>query len=129
MEALKKLLLRLDLDKISTELRQELMETRSKQRAKDIIKRLKTVEALRDSENRPEWIELTLAAIDCAADDLGSTNTEAFHPRRLRPLVASLRRSTEPWQRVPSALTLTLNRLLGEAHASRETVASRSPLG
>ena len=62
-EAVKKLLLRMDLDKLSSELRMELTETRSKQRKKDIIKRLKTVEALRDSENRPEWMILDVVPV------------------------------------------------------------------
>ncbi len=62
-EAIKKLLMKLDLGKISVELRQELQETRSKQRAKDIVKRLGTVEALRDSENRPEWMILDVVPV------------------------------------------------------------------
>jgi len=48
-EAVKKMLRRLDLQKLSEELREELISTRSKQRMKDIIKRLRTVEMLRDS--------------------------------------------------------------------------------
>ena len=62
-EAVKKLLTKLDLPQLSEELRQELQETRSKQRAKDIVKRLKTVEALRDSENRPEWMILDVVPV------------------------------------------------------------------
>lgn len=62
-EAVKKLLLRMDLEKVSQELRMELQETKSKQRKKDIIKRLKTVEALRDSENRPEWMILDVVPV------------------------------------------------------------------
>ena len=61
--AMKKLLVELDLGKISEELRQELEETRSKQRAKDIVKRLGTVEALRDSKNRPEWMVLDVIPV------------------------------------------------------------------
>ena len=57
-EAVKQLLLRLDLAAISKQLRQELTETSSKQKLKDLTKRLKVVEALRDSENRPEWMVL-----------------------------------------------------------------------
>jgi DNA-directed RNA polymerase subunit beta' len=62
-EAVKELLGKLDLNKISEELRHELAETRSKQRAKDIVKRLRTVEALRDSENRPEWMILDVIPV------------------------------------------------------------------
>jgi DNA-directed RNA polymerase subunit beta' len=62
-EAVKKLLMRLDLTKVSGELREELGETRSKQRSKEIVKRLKTVEALRNSENRAEWMILDVVPV------------------------------------------------------------------
>ena len=55
-EAVKKMLRRLDLPQLSMELREELLSTRSKQRQKDIIKRLKTVEMLRDSGNTSDWM-------------------------------------------------------------------------
>jgi DNA-directed RNA polymerase subunit beta' len=57
-EAVRKLLLRLDLVALSKQLRQDLIETSSKQKVKDLTKRLKVVEALRDSDNRPEWMVL-----------------------------------------------------------------------
>src|SRR5260370_16768052 len=57
-EAVRKLLLKLDLVALSKKLRQELVETSSKQKIKDLTKRLKVVEALRDSDNRPEWMVL-----------------------------------------------------------------------
>ena len=50
--------MRLDLVALSKQLRQELVETSSKQKIKDLTKRLKVVEALRDSDNRPEWMVL-----------------------------------------------------------------------
>ncbi len=62
-EAVKKMLRRLDLQKLSLELREELLSTRSKQRMKDIIKRLKTVEMLRDSNNNPEWMILDVIPV------------------------------------------------------------------
>ncbi|MCE9592753.1 MAG: DNA-directed RNA polymerase subunit beta' [Planctomycetes bacterium] len=62
-EAVKKILQRLDLPKLSDELRQELLSTRSKQRQKEIIKRLKTVEMLRDSGNKPEWMILDVIPV------------------------------------------------------------------
>ncbi|HUG19765.1 MAG TPA: DNA-directed RNA polymerase subunit beta' [Planctomycetaceae bacterium] len=55
-EAIKKLLSTLNLVEISQQLREELRETGSQQRKKDLIKRLKIVEALRDSDNKPEWM-------------------------------------------------------------------------
>ncbi len=54
-EAIRELLLKLDLPTVAKELRQELTETGSKQRKKDIVKRLKLVEAIKDSPNKPEW--------------------------------------------------------------------------
>jgi DNA-directed RNA polymerase subunit beta' len=57
-EAVRKLLMRLDLVSLSKKLRQELVETSSKQKVRDLTKRLKVVEALRDSDNRPEWMVL-----------------------------------------------------------------------
>ena len=62
-EAIRKLLQNLDLVKLSEELRAELLETKSKQRKKDIINRLKLVEALRDSDNKPEWMVLDVVPV------------------------------------------------------------------
>ena len=67
-EAIKKMLRRLDLPQLSVELREELLSTRSKQRLKDVIKRLKTVEMLRDSGNMAEW--MILDAIPVIPPDL-----------------------------------------------------------
>ena len=57
-EAVRKLLGRLDLVSLSKQLRADLTETNSKQKIKDLTKRLKIVEAIRDSENKPEWMVL-----------------------------------------------------------------------
>ncbi|MEZ5979804.1 MAG: DNA-directed RNA polymerase subunit beta' [Planctomycetota bacterium] len=62
-DAVKKMLRRLDLQRLSEELREELLSTRSKQRQKDIIKRLKTVEMLRDSGNDAEWMVLDVIPV------------------------------------------------------------------
>jgi DNA-directed RNA polymerase subunit beta' len=62
-EACKKLLRKLDLEKLAVELREELKQTKSKQKIKDIIKRLKTVEMLRDSKNHPEWMILDVIPV------------------------------------------------------------------
>ncbi len=62
-EAVKKLLNRINLGQLSEELREELKTTRSVQRTKDIIKRLKTCEMLRDSENKPEWMILDVIPV------------------------------------------------------------------
>ena len=57
-EAVKKMLMKLDLVKLSADLRVNLAETGSKQKQKDLTKRLKVIEALRDSDNKPEWMVL-----------------------------------------------------------------------
>jgi len=62
-EAIKKMLLRIDLDKLSQELRAELETTRSKQKTKDLLKRLRTVEALRDSGNETDWLVLDVIPV------------------------------------------------------------------
>jgi DNA-directed RNA polymerase subunit beta' len=62
-EAVKKILKRLELTKLSNELREELLATRSQQRQKDLIKRLKNVEMLRDSTNQAEWMILEVIPV------------------------------------------------------------------
>ena len=62
-EAVRKLLMNLDLVKLSEELRKEMAETNSKQRKKDLINRLKLVESIRDSDNRPEWMVLDVIPV------------------------------------------------------------------
>ncbi|HQU44802.1 MAG TPA: DNA-directed RNA polymerase subunit beta', partial [Pirellulales bacterium] len=57
-EAVRKLLANLDLVTLSQVLRKNLAETGSKQKQKDLINRLKIVEAIRDSDNKPEWMVL-----------------------------------------------------------------------
>ena len=67
-EAIRKMLRRLDLPMVSQELRDELLATRSQQRTKDIIKRLRMVEALRDSSNMSDW--MTFEVIPVIPPDL-----------------------------------------------------------
>ncbi len=62
-EAIRKLLRDLDLVQLSDQLRLELKETGSKQKAKDLINRLKTVESIRDSDNKPEWMVLDVIPV------------------------------------------------------------------
>ncbi|WP_088259013.1 DNA-directed RNA polymerase subunit beta' [Fimbriiglobus ruber] len=63
-EAIKKLLEKLNLVDVSRDLRERLDkemlkgEKASKQRMKELVKRLKTVESLRDSSNKCEWMVL-----------------------------------------------------------------------
>ena len=55
-ESIKKLLEELDLHVLSEELREESRATKSQTKKKKLAKRLKIVEALIDSNNRPEWM-------------------------------------------------------------------------
>ena len=62
-EACKELLQDLDLAELSVELRTDLKNTKSKQKIKDITKRLKIIEDLRDSDNDPEWMILDVIPV------------------------------------------------------------------
>jgi len=62
-EAIKELLQKLDLEALSAELRQEISETNSKQKIKDLTKRLKLVNAIKSSENKPEWMILDVCPV------------------------------------------------------------------
>jgi DNA-directed RNA polymerase subunit beta' len=62
-EAIRTILQNLDLEKISKDLRVDLKETKSKQRTKDIIKRLAIVESFKDSGNEPEWMVLDVVPV------------------------------------------------------------------
>ena len=62
-EAVRKLLAGLDLVSLSVKLREELGTTNSKQRKKDLISRLKIVESICKSDNRPEWMVLDVIPV------------------------------------------------------------------
>ncbi|HTT76860.1 MAG TPA: DNA-directed RNA polymerase subunit beta' [Candidatus Binataceae bacterium] len=62
-EAIRTLLSSLELDKLSEELRAEMKATASEARRKKVSKRLKVVNAFRESGNRPEWMILTILPV------------------------------------------------------------------
>ncbi len=62
-EAFYEILKSMDLDKLAKELWHEVRTTRSKQRKKKATKRLRVVESLRKSGNRPEWMILTVLPV------------------------------------------------------------------
>jgi DNA-directed RNA polymerase subunit beta' len=62
-EAFYDILKRLDMDTLAKELWHEVRTSRSKQKRKKATKRLKVVEAFRRSENRPEWMVLTVLPV------------------------------------------------------------------
>jgi DNA-directed RNA polymerase subunit beta' len=61
-EAIRSLLEQIDLDKMSQELRQKMIERGSKS-DKRLLKRIELVEAFRSSGNRPEWMILTVIPV------------------------------------------------------------------
>ena len=62
-EAIRALLSQLDLDKLAEELRIEMKATASEARRKKVAKRLKVINAFRDSGNKPEWMILTILPV------------------------------------------------------------------
>ncbi len=62
-EAFLEILRHMDLQKLSAELWHEVRTTRSKQRRKKATKRLRVVESLLKSGNRPEWMILTVLPV------------------------------------------------------------------
>ena len=62
-EAVRELLCKIDLAEISLELREALGNTRSKQKIKDLSKRLKLVEQIRASENDPTWMVMDVIPV------------------------------------------------------------------
>ncbi|TVQ75662.1 MAG: DNA-directed RNA polymerase subunit beta' [Phycisphaeraceae bacterium] len=62
-EAIRELISRTDLDEVATTLRQEIRDTRSKQKLKDLAKRLKLVEQIRGSENDPSWLVMDVISV------------------------------------------------------------------
>ncbi|CAI27618.1 DNA-directed RNA polymerase beta' chain [Ehrlichia ruminantium str. Gardel] len=62
-EAIRELLVRLDLHAINANLRSELESTTSEMKRKKIVKRLRIVENFINSGNKPEWMILTVIPI------------------------------------------------------------------
>ena len=62
-EAFHQILQNMDLDKLREDLWHEVRTTKSKQRKKKATKRLRVTESLRASNNRPEWMILTVLPV------------------------------------------------------------------
>ena len=62
-EAVRDILMGLDLQEIRQDLRRELAETKSELKPKKIVKRLKLIEAFIESGNRPEWMILEVIPV------------------------------------------------------------------
>jgi DNA-directed RNA polymerase subunit beta' len=62
-EAIKKLLNKLDLPAEAAKIREQIEKTGSKQKLKDLAKRLKMIEAIRGSENKAEWMVMDVIPV------------------------------------------------------------------
>ena len=62
-EAIKELFAGLDINKVAEEIRADLEATKSKQKVKDLSKRLKIIEQLRASTNDPSWMILDVVPV------------------------------------------------------------------
>ncbi len=62
-EAVRALLNELDLPTLSIELKDAITKTNSKQKIKDLTKRLKIVNEVRNSNNRPEWMVMEVIPV------------------------------------------------------------------
>ncbi|MCU0594114.1 MAG: DNA-directed RNA polymerase subunit beta' [Desulfobacterota bacterium] len=62
-EAIQAMLKELDLEVLSASLRAEMLDTKSDAKRKKLAKRLKVIDAFRDSKNRPEWTILDVVPV------------------------------------------------------------------
>ena len=62
-EGMRALLGTLDLDAVSAQLREAIDKTNSKQKIKDLTKRLKTINQVKNSKNKPEWMVLEVVPV------------------------------------------------------------------
>src|SRR6186713_840342 len=62
-EVIRDILTRIDVNELGTELRTQMRETSSEAQRRKIAKRLKIVEAFRESGNRPEWMMLDVLPV------------------------------------------------------------------
>ncbi len=62
-DAIHRLLGELDIEQLSTELHQEMRDSKSEAKRKKIAKRLKVVNAFKDSGNRPDWMMLQVLPV------------------------------------------------------------------
>ena len=62
-EAVREMLRSIDLEKLSTQIREEIQHTSSEAKKKKLAKRLRVVEAFRNSGNEPEWMILEVIPV------------------------------------------------------------------
>jgi DNA-directed RNA polymerase subunit beta' len=62
-DAIRELIERTNLDEVARQIREELKDTKSKQKIKDLAKRLKLIEQIRGSENDPAWLVMDVIPV------------------------------------------------------------------
>ena len=62
-EAIKSLLESLDMEGISSQLRQAISKTNSKQKIKELTKRLKVINQINNSSNKPQWMVMEVVPV------------------------------------------------------------------
>ena len=62
-EAIKALLENLNLDEVSVQLKQAIVKTNSKQKIKDLTKRLKIINQVKNSQNKPHWMVMDVVPV------------------------------------------------------------------
>jgi DNA-directed RNA polymerase subunit beta' len=62
-EAVKQLLQKVDIEEMAEQLRFDMRETQSEAKRKKLAKRLRVIEAFRDSGNKPEWMILDVVPV------------------------------------------------------------------
>jgi len=62
-EAIRSLLENLDLDEIGAQLRQAVVKTNSKQKIKELTKRLKIINQVQNSKNKPQWMVMEVIPV------------------------------------------------------------------
>ncbi len=62
-DAIRKMLIALDLEKLAADLRVEIAESTSELKPKKLAKRLKLVESFTESGNKPEWMIMTVVPV------------------------------------------------------------------
>jgi DNA-directed RNA polymerase subunit beta' len=62
-DAVRELIEKTNLTEVATQIREELRDTKSKQKIKDLAKRLKLVEQIRGSQNEPAWLVMDVIPV------------------------------------------------------------------
>ncbi len=121
-EAIKTLLEQVDLDKILEEIKNELKETQSqKAKRQKLLKRLDVVESFRKSNNRPEWMILTVVPVippdlrPMLQLDGGRFATSDLNDLYRRVITRNLRLKRLKEINAPSVILINEKRMLQEA--------------